>query len=322
MFTTLITRPIFNLLVLIYAVLPGHNFGLSIIIFTIIIRLLLWPLVKKQLHQAKAMRELQPEIKKIKQATKGNRQQESVMLMALYKEREISPFGSIGILLIQLPILIGLYAGLRRIVENPHNIVSFAYPALQHMSWLKQLAGNIHLFDGTLFGVVDLTRAALNKGGGIYWSAMVIVIGSAFTQYLQAKQLMPSDKNSRGLRSILKDAGKGQQTDQSEVNAAVGRSTRYFLPFMIFLFTVNLASALSLYWFVGGLAAYIQQAYILRSDEEELEADGSKKKTGGSTKISKNVESVPEAEIVEAKPNPKPKSSSKKRAQTKKRRKR
>ncbi len=65
MFTTLIVQPIFNLLVLVYAVLPGHNFGLSLIIFTIIIRLLLWPLVKKQLHHAKAMRTLPPDIKKV-----------------------------------------------------------------------------------------------------------------------------------------------------------------------------------------------------------------------------------------------------------------
>ena len=320
MFTTIITRPIFNLLVLIYAVLPGHNFGLSIVIFTVIIRLLLWPLVKKQLHQAKAMRDLQPEIKRIKQATKGDRQKESQMLMELYKEREISPFGSIGILIIQLPILIGLYAGLRRIVTNPKNIVTFAYPALQHMSWMKEVAANIHRFDRTLFGVVDLTRAALNKGGGIYWPAMIIVVGSAFTQYLQAKQLMPSDKNSRGLRSILKDAGSGKQADQTEVNAAVGRSTRFFLPGMIFLFTVNIASALSLYWFVGGLAAYAQQAYILRADTEELEAVADKGKIGGKSR--KNVAATPEAEVIETLPKTKPKTSAKKPPSAKKRRKR
>src|SRR4249920_850782 len=111
MFTTLIVQPIFNLLVLIYALLPGHNFGLAIIIFTVIVRLLMWPLVKKQLHQAKAMRELQPEIKRIKKAASGDKQKESMMLMELYKEREISPFGSIGILIVQLIILIGLYQG-------------------------------------------------------------------------------------------------------------------------------------------------------------------------------------------------------------------
>ena len=68
MFQTIIVQPIFNLLVLIYALIPGHNFGLAIIIFTILMRLLMWPLVKKQLHHANAMRRLQPELKKIKAA--------------------------------------------------------------------------------------------------------------------------------------------------------------------------------------------------------------------------------------------------------------
>jgi YidC/Oxa1 family membrane protein insertase len=170
MFTTLIVQPLFNLLVVIYALLPGHNFGLALIIFTIIIRLLLWPLVKKQLHQARAMRALQPEMKRIKQATKGNRQKESAMLMELYKERGINPVGTLPILVVQFIVLIGLYSGLRRVIANPHNLVSFAYPAVQHLAWMHILAGNIHRFDNTLFGVVNLSRAALvQHGGGIYW---------------------------------------------------------------------------------------------------------------------------------------------------------
>ena len=74
LFEVVIVKPIFNLLVLIYGILPGHNFGLSIILFTIIVRLLMWPLVKKQLHQAKAMRALQPELKRIKKEAVGVRE--------------------------------------------------------------------------------------------------------------------------------------------------------------------------------------------------------------------------------------------------------
>src|SRR5665213_1515495 len=155
-FTTIIIQPIFNLLVLIYALLPGHNFGLAIIIFTILIRLILWPMVKKQLNHAKAMRELTPEIKKIKVAAKGDRQKESAMTMELYKEREINPFASIGILLVQLPILLGLYSGLNRVIHNPHQIVTFSYPAIQHLGWMQTLAGNIHRFDNSLLGLVNL----------------------------------------------------------------------------------------------------------------------------------------------------------------------
>ncbi len=307
LFEVLIVKPIFNLLVLIYGLLPGHNFGLSIILFTIVVRLLMWPLVKKQLHQAKAMRELQPEIKRIKKSAAGNKQQESAMLMELYKERGISPFGSIGTLIVQLIILIGLYSGLNKVVHDPRAIIDFSYNALHSLPWLKELAGNIGEFDATLFGFVDLSRAAINKGGGIYWPAMIIVLASAVAQFYQSKQLLPNDKDSRGLRTILRDANSGKKAEQSEVTAAVGQSTRYLLPFMIVIFTINLPSALSLYWLTGGIVAYIQQARILGRDEVEMEAIADEKK-------------VIEGEIIE-KPKPKTKKHKKSSGNKKRRRK-
>ena len=271
MFTTLIVQPIFNLLVFIYAILPGHNFGLAVILFTIIIRLLLSPLVKKQLRNAKVMRAIQPELKRIKQETKGDRQRESMLVMELYKERGVNPFSSIGILILQLPILIGLYIGLQKIINDPTQIVTFAYAPLQNLSWMQELAADPSKLDMTLLGFIDLKRAALNEGGGVYWPAMALVIGSAVTQFYQTKQLMPNDKDARKLRHILRDAGSGNKADSAEVNAAVGRSTRYFIPVMIFFFTVNIASALSLYWLTSGLVAMLQQGRILRKDEEEIE---------------------------------------------------
>lgn len=320
MFTTLIVQPLFNLLVFIYAILPGHNFGLALIVFTIVIRLLMWPLVKRQLHQTKVLRSMQPEMRRIKQATKGNRQKESQMLMELYKERGISPFGTFPILILQFIILIGLYYGLKRIIDDPQSLISFSYPFIQDLSWMQTLAQNIHLFDETLFGVIDLSRAALNQGGGIYWPAMMIVIGSAVAQYFQAKQLMPDDKDQRSLRTILKEAGAGKQADQSEVNAAVSRNMRYLIPIFIFLFTVNIPSALSLYWLVGGLVAFIQQGIVLNRDEEEMEKMAEKPakgKKGASAK--KKAADIPEAEIITSGPGKKTSKKSKK--SSKKRRK-
>jgi YidC/Oxa1 family membrane protein insertase len=315
MFTTLIVKPIFNLLVLVYALVPGHNFGLSLIIFTIIVRLLLWPLLRKQLHQAKKMRNLQPEITKIKKAAKKDKTKESQMLMELYKEKGINPFAAFPTLIVQIIILFGLYSGLRKVIDNPHEIVSFAYPSLQKLSWMKILSHNIHRFDDTLFGVVNLGRAAISKkGGGIYLPAMIIVIGSALSQYFQSKQLLPQSNDQRGLREILKSAGEGKQADQSEVNAAVGRSTRFFIPVIIFIFTVNIASALSLYWLTGGIVAYFQQSLVLREDESEMEQIADQKPT-------KDVSKIPEAEIVESTSTTKksPKSPKSKKAKRRKR---
>lgn len=293
MFTTLIVQPLFNLLVFIYAILPGHNFGLALIIFTVVIRMLMWPLVKRQLHQARAMRDLQPEIKKIKQATKGNRQKESQMLMELYKEKGINPIGTLPTLFIQLVVLIGLYSGLRRIIANPESLITFSYPFIQNLPWMKELAHNIHLFDETLFGWIDLSRAAISKGMPFYFPAFILVVASSVAQFFQGRQLLPTSDDQKGLRDILRQAKGGQQADQSDVNAAVGRSTLYFLPIMIFFFTISLASALSLYWLTSGVVAYIQQSIILRRDEEEME-DIADKPSG------RDLSSIPEAELVEA----------------------
>lgn len=311
MFTTFIVQPIFNLLVLIYSLIPGHNFGLAIILFTILVRVLMWPLVKKQLHQVKLMRRVQPELKKIKKSAAGDKRKEQMMMMELYKERGINPFGQIGIMILQIPILLGLYIGLQKVLKDPEQIISFAYPALQDFSWLQHLADNIKQFDATLFGAVDLTRAALSNEG-VYVPALLIVTASAAVQFYQSKQLAPNDKDARGLRAILRDAKSGKQADQQEVNAAMARSTRYLLPALVFIFTIQLASALSLYWLVSGLVALVQQSIALREDAVEMDAEAGKNEAG------KREKNAIEAEIVD---KSKSSANSKKTAARKKRRK-
>ncbi len=306
-FQVLIIKPIINLLIAIYVLLPGHNFGMAIIIFTILIRLLMLPLVRKQLRHAKAMREMAPELKKIKAATKGDRQKTSQLTMELYKERQINPLGPIGVMVIQLIVVIGLYQGLRKIVADPNALITESYGFLRDTSWMKNLASNISHFDSTLLGFIDLKRAAIPKGvnyftaiftnGIIYWPAMALVFGSALAQFFQSRQLMPKSDDSRKLRQILKDASNGKNSDNSEVNASIMKTTQYFIPFMIFFFTVRLPSALSLYWLVSGVTAYIQQAKILKQDENDMQAIANK----SGSKV------VIEGEVVPKKAKPKTK---------------
>lgn len=273
MFNTIIVQPLFNLLALIYALLPGHDFGMAIIIFTIVIRLLLWPLIKRQLHHTKKLRDLQPEIKKIKVAAKGDKQKESALTMELYKERKINPFATLGLTLLQFPVLIGLYIGLRHLIDNPSQLVTFTYPFVRKLPWLQEIAKDPSLFKPTLYGLVDLNKAALTNGVW-YIPALILVAGSAIVQYFQSKQLLPSAKDSKSLRQILKDASSGNKSDQSEMQAATGKFTTVMVPFLIFFVTLRIASALSLYWFVSGLVAVIQQGRVLNKDEAELEAVG------------------------------------------------
>src|SRR3990167_6235239 len=114
MFNTLLVYPLLNIMMFFYAVLPGHDFGVAVIILTILIRLALWPIVGKQLHSQKKLQTIQPEIAKIRAKYKGDRQKESAALMELYKEKEVNPFSSCLPLIIQLPFLFALFIMFRQ----------------------------------------------------------------------------------------------------------------------------------------------------------------------------------------------------------------
>lgn len=277
MFETLIVQPIFNLLALIYAIIPGHDFGLAVIVFTILVRIALWPLLKKQLHQTKVMRDLQPDIKRIREKNKGNKQREAELLMELYKERGVNPFGSIGILFVQLPILLGLFQGLRKVSESRETILDLSYGWVQNIGWMKEVAADISNFDETLFGIVDLTRNAFGDQG-LYLPVMLLALLAGITQFYQSRQLMPDSSDSRRLRDILKDETKGKRADQSEINAAMGRNMRYLFPFMTFIIASTVPGALSLYWATGSIVGLAQQRSVLSQDVEEMEAQADKTK--------------------------------------------
>jgi membrane protein insertase Oxa1/YidC/SpoIIIJ len=189
--------------------------------------------------------------------------------MELYKEREIKPLSFIGLMVVQLVIFLALFQGLSRVVNDPYEVFNFSYPAIQNMPAMQELNADISIFDNTLLGVVDLSRAAISTDG-FYLAAFLLVLGSSIIQFFQIKQTMPSDKQARKLRDILKDANSGKQADTAEVNAAMSRNMSYVLPVFIFVVTVGFPAALSLYWFVSGLIAYLQQSYLLKQEEYAL----------------------------------------------------
>jgi YidC/Oxa1 family membrane protein insertase len=268
-FHTLIAQPVFNLLVFIYALLPGHDLGISIIVFTAIIRLALWPLVKRQLHQAKAMRKLQPELKKIKAAAKGDRQKEARLQMELYKEHEIKPFSTVGTLIIQLPIFIALYQSVNKLIKDPNILFTDTYGWVKNLGFIQDLSHDISKFDHTLLGLVDLTKNAIGQNG-VYVPALIIAILAAIAQYYQSKIMMVDNKDSRKLSQILKEAASGKQADQSEIGASISRLMMYFLPFVTFIFAISVPAALSVYILTSSAIGYFQQAHVIKQDEEEM----------------------------------------------------
>lgn len=279
-FDVVIVQPIFNLLMLIYGLIP--DFGVSIIIFTIIIRFLLWPLIKKQLHQAKAMRKMQPELAKIKTKHKNNKQAQGMAMMELYKEHGISPFGSIGNLLIQLPILIGMYRVVQIFVSERTELAKYTYGFMENLPIVNNLVHNPDQFNQYFLGFIDLTKHAVSDGGVVV-SLLILVLLASVLQYFISKQMSPNSDSNRRLRDILAEAGEGKEADQTEINAVMMRKMMKFMPIMLFFIMINLPGALALYMLTSNGVAYLQNKIILGKDKEELQQIASQKPSTAST---------------------------------------
>lgn len=268
-FELLIVQPIFNLLVGIYSILPGQDFGVALIIFTIIIRFAMWPLIVRQLHQVKQMRKLQPELAKIKKATKGNRQLESMQMLELYKKHDVKPFRSILTLLIQLPIFIALFQVIQIFTSHRDQIGKFTYDFLENFGPIKTLIEQPESFNEKLLGIVDLTTHAIGPNG-VNIFLVILAIVAAGTQYIISKQTAPTTSTKR-FRDVMAEASAGKQPDQAELNAVMMSKMVKFLPFLMLFIMLTLPGALALYYATSNIFAAIQQHFILKRDADEMD---------------------------------------------------
>lgn len=274
MFETIIVKPIFNALMLLYSVIPGGDFGIAIIIFTVIVRFLLYPLVKKQLHQTKMMRKMQPELKKLKKLADGNKQTEAAMQMDLYKRYGINPFQSILVLIIQLPIFIGLYQVIQIITLHRNEVAKLAYEPIKHLPAVDKIIQNPDNFNHTMLGFIDLTKTTFGHGG-VDIALLVLALLAAGTQYVISKQLLPTTgKQTKKFRDIMKEAASGKQSDASEMSTAMMGNMTKFMPIFMFFIMISLPGALALYYTTSNLVAAAQQHHLLKQDTDELEDIG------------------------------------------------
>jgi len=245
MFNTLLVDPLFNLLAVIYAVLPFRDFGVAIILLTIIIRLLLWPLVNKQLHSQRAMQQLQPEIARIKSEAKGDKQLEGKLMMELYKEKKINPLASFLPLLVQLPIFFALFVVLKDVVK-PGEIAHLAYEPVKHLGPIVDIIRGGAVFDPKFLSLIDLSKAS-----------PILAALAAVAQFVQTKQLQPKHKS---------------KDPQAQMMAMM----IYLFPALTFFIGLSLPAALALYWVTTSLVAILQQYLVLQRDVREMEGEGKK----------------------------------------------
>ena len=296
LFDRILTQPIFNLLAFIYNFIG--DFGIAIIIVTILVRICLWPMVKKQQHQTRVMREIQPKLKEIREKANGNKMLESTMMMELYREKNVKPFSSLLVMVIQIPIMVAIFrvvqifAGAQYNVANGTNPADFIYPFMAEMGRIPQLLSGEHL---ELFGLIDLSKTVAS-----YWPAMLIAGSAALFQYLQSKQVMPDSKDRKKLRDLFKEAADGKEVDQADMMAATNRNMMLFMPIMTFMISLAFPGAVVLYYATSSLVSIAQQRYVLSRSEAEMEKIASRRSRRKAKKSSRE-KNAKEAVIVRKK---------------------
>src|SRR4030042_4295507 len=120
---TIILNPVLNSLIALSTVV-GNNFGLAIIVLTVVVRLILFPLTVRQTKSTKAMQELQPKIQELQKKYGRNQQKLQQEMMQIYKEAKINPLGCLWPMVIQFPIWIALYQSIiRALASTPEDLI-------------------------------------------------------------------------------------------------------------------------------------------------------------------------------------------------------
>ena len=228
---SVITKPMINSLVLLYSIF-FNNFGISIIVFTGLIRLILFPLTLKQSRQMKAMSDLAPKMKMIqaKYEDKAKQQQE---IMKMYRARGMSPLGCLGPMIVQMPIFFGLFWSLRAtLISTPERLSELSEKLY---SWLPQVHSAIPINSEFLW--MDLGEYSRNSP---YQYLLPILVGVS-TWMMQ------------------KMSSSVATTPQQE---STNRLMLWMMPAMFGFFTLNFENGLALYWIMSNLIGILIQGFI------------------------------------------------------------
>lgn len=227
-FGTVIYDPLYNGVVFLVGLIPSHDMGIAVIVLTLIVRLILFPLSRRAVESQLAMKKIAPDVEELKKKFKNNSPEQSQAIFALYKERGVHPFASMGLLLIQLPILVGLYwvfarGGLPTI--NTTILYPFVHtPPAVNMEFL---------------GIVDMSSK----------HNIILALLVMLTQYIYTRLSM----GPRGEQTAT------EATLSNDMARSFDLQARYVLPVIIGFVAYGIAAAAPLYWVTSNIFMIAQE---------------------------------------------------------------
>jgi YidC/Oxa1 family membrane protein insertase len=228
----IIGNPVLNVLIALSHVFGG-SFGLAIIALTVIVRLITWPLTKRQLNSSKALQEMQPKIQELQKKYGKNQQKLQQEMMKLYKEAGVNPLGCLWPMLVQFPIWIALYqAIMRALATTPENLLDLAQ---RLYSW--DIVNQAIPLGSQFLG---LNLALTGFQNGTLGLLLAVVVGG--TMWVQQKMTQAPSVDPR--------------------QASTSRMMLLMMPLMFGFLSLSFAAGLGLYWAVSTIIGIVMQYFV------------------------------------------------------------
>jgi YidC/Oxa1 family membrane protein insertase len=290
LFQALFTQPILNALVLLYALF--RDFGLSIVVLTLIIKLVLFPLTVKQLKSSKNMQVLQPQMAEIRRKYPKDKQAQALAMQALYKEYGINPLAGCLPLLVQIPVLYGLFFAFNTVLQHSNNVSAgiqgLLYPFVAH------------ILDGITINVNLNWFAWLNPHWAISLAqpdpTHILPVIAALATFVQLRMSLPKTT----------PASAKAKTDQPDPTTSTMKTMQYIMPLFTLFIGWSFAAGLALYWTVAAIFQAVQQYFVTGWGSLLIKPNISLKKpgdtvtaSGSSSTVESRKESVKEKPVIE-----------------------
>lgn len=237
LFNTIVYQPIFNGFVLLYNLIP--DVGVVILIITVVIKLLLYPLTAASIKAQKSLSEMQPRLDELKAKFKDDKQALAQETMKMYKEHKVNPLGSCLPILVQLPIFIALYMVLQ------------AGLASNNFEKLYSFVASPGQLNTVTLGIFDLKN-----------SSIVLALLAGVAQFFQSKMFIR--------KKAPKVAGEGAKDEN--MTAMMNKQMLYFLPLMTAFIGMKMPAGLTLYWFLSTLLTVGQQMILFKESKNSSDS--------------------------------------------------
>lgn len=231
---TLFYEPLYNGLIFLVEIFPFHSVGLAVVLLTLVVKIILFPLAQKSIKSQVEMKKIEPLIEKLKKQY-PQKEEQARKTMELYKEHKVNPFSGCLVLIIQIPIIFALYKVFINGVGSPAGV----------------LYSFVHIPE-----TISMTFLGANLAG----KSVGLAILAGLSQFLQAHianaRLTPTASDEK---SFKQDFMKSMQFQM-----------KYILPIFIAIISYTLASAVALYWVTSNMFTVMQEYIIRKKAKEEM----------------------------------------------------